>query len=227
MMTSLLEKIETAPLAGFKAVCVKAAPLAATSSVLLLARAADAEHNTGDAVIVGALAVGMALGGLKVADASHGDKTTTAMTLTAAATLGFAGVAAYSDGWGLPLLLWSVSTVLAYVFTNRYWREDRRAGEVHRRRMQADRARHQHKEAVEAMRASAAVETARLELASADAGVLAATRLAEVLYTHRPQLPSQAAPRTALAAAIEARATLPGFDAQALLIGTATTRTEA
>jgi hypothetical protein len=169
----------------------KAAPVIATSTVLILARiwnANGAEHSIGDASVMGLLAAGAAFAGNALATGEHGESTAAAVGFTAAGTLALAGVAAYTDGLPLPLLLWSVATVLSYVLAHRHWRTDRRERTAYERATEARRETHQHVETVEVIRARAQVETARA------GGEYA----------------------TALAAALTARATLPGFDPAAL-----------
>ncbi|WP_198357219.1 hypothetical protein [Streptomyces fildesensis] len=169
----------------------KAAPAIATSTVLILARiwnANGAEHSTGDAWLMGILATGAAIAGGYSASGYNGDGTATAMAFTAAGTLAFAGVAAYADGLPLPLPLWTIATVLAYTLAARYWRTDRRETLAYDRRTTERHEDHRHIETVEVIRARAQVESAQAGGAYA----------------------------TALAAALTARAALPGFDPAAL-----------
>jgi hypothetical protein len=165
----------------------KAAPVIATSTVLILARiwnANGAQHSTGDATIMGALAVGAAFAGSKLATGPNGEPVGAAVGFTAAGTLALAGVSAYADGLPLPLLLWSVATVLSYVLAWRHWRTDHRDTTAYERATIERRETQRHVETVEIIRARAQVETA--------------------------QAGGQYA--TALAAALTARATLPGYD---------------
>ncbi|MCZ4125781.1 hypothetical protein [Streptomyces sp. H39-S7] len=169
----------------------KAAPALATSTVLILARiwnANGAQHSTGDAWLMAVLAAGAAIAGSSSAAGFNGDGTATAMAFTAAGTLAFAGVAAYADGLPLPLLLWAIATVLAYTLAARYWRIDRREALTYDRRTVERHEDHRHIETVEVIRARAQVESAQAGGAYA----------------------------TALAAALTARAALPGFDPAAL-----------
>ncbi|MFI9101672.1 hypothetical protein ACIGXA_14225 [Streptomyces fildesensis] len=169
----------------------KVAPALATSTVLILARiwnANGAEHSVGDAWLIGVLATGAAMAGGASATGRNADATVTGMAFTAAGTLAFAGVAAYSADLPLPLLLWAIATVLAYALAARYWRTDRRETVAYDRRTVERHEDHRHVETVEVIRARAQVE-------SAHAGSVYAT---------------------ALAAALTARAALPGFDPAAL-----------
>jgi hypothetical protein len=169
----------------------KAAPALATSTVLILARlwnANGAQHSIGDASLMGALAIGAAFAGRSLAIGENGDATAASIGFTAAGTFALAGAAAYSDRLPLPLLLWAVATVLAYVLAARHWRTDHRERIVYERATEARRETQRHVETVEIIRARAAVETAREGAA----------------YTN------------ALAAALAARATLPGYDPAAL-----------
>lgn len=169
----------------------KAAPVIATSTVLILARlwnANGAEHSIGDATIMGVLAVGAAFAGNALARGESGEPVAAAVGFTAAGSFALAGVAAYTDALPLPLLLWSVATVLAYVLAHRHWRTDHRETTAYERATTDRRETQRHVETVEVIRARAAVETA--------------------------QAGGQYA--TALAAALTARATMPGFDPEAL-----------
>ncbi|WP_198357991.1 hypothetical protein [Streptomyces fildesensis] len=169
----------------------KAAPAIATSTVLILARiwnANGAEHSVGDAWLMGILATGAAIAGGSAASGRNGDSTLAGTAFAASGTLAFAGVAAYADGLPLPLLLWAVATVLAYALAARYWRTDRRESVAYDRRTVERHEDHRHIETVEVIRARAQVESAQAGGAYA----------------------------TALAAALTARATLPGFDPAAL-----------
>lgn len=169
----------------------KAGPAIATSTVLILARiwnANGAEHSTGDAWLMGVLAVGTAVAGGLTATGRNGDPTLSGTAFAASGSLVFAGVAAYSDGLSLPLVLWAIATVLGYALAARYWRDDRRETVAHQRRIGENREQYRHTETVEVIRARAQVETAR----------------------------EGAAYATALAAAITTRAALPGFDPTAI-----------
>jgi hypothetical protein len=175
------------------ALAPKTAPLLTTSTVLILARvwnANGAEHSVGDAALMGTLATAAAIAGSLAAIGGTGD-TVTGTAYAAAGAFALSGVAAYSDGLSLPLLLWVVSTVLAYSLAARYWREDRRETTAFARQMTARREDHRHVETVEVIRAYAQIEAAR------ESGAYAA----------------------ALAQAISARQALPGFDPAALLQG--------
>jgi hypothetical protein len=169
----------------------KAAPVLATSTVLALARiwnANGAQHSIGDASVMGVLAVGAAFAGNALATGENGEPVAAAVGFTAAGTFALAGVAAYADNLALPLLLWSVATVLAYVLARRHWRTERLDTVAYGRATETRRETQHHVETVEIIRARAAVETAR-----------AGSEYA-----------------TALAAALTSRATLPGFDPVAL-----------
>jgi hypothetical protein len=169
----------------------KAAPALATSTVLALARIWNehgAQHSIGDASIMGVLAIGAAFAGNALARGENGEPVAAAVGFTAAGTFALAGVAAYTDGMPLPLLLWSVATVLAYVLAHRHWRTERLDTVAYDRATTDRRETQHHVETVEIIRARAQVETA--------------------------QAGGQYA--TALAAALTARATLPGFDPAAL-----------
>ncbi|MFJ2636002.1 hypothetical protein ACIO6U_29180 [Streptomyces sp. NPDC087422] len=169
----------------------KAVPALATSTVLILARiwnANGAQHSIGDASVMGTLAIGAAFAGNALARGYSGEPVAAAVGFTAAGTFALAGVAAYTDGLPLPLLLWSVATVLAYVLAHRHWRTDRRETVAYERATADRRETQRHVETVEIIRACAAVDTARA------GGEYA----------------------TALAAALTARAALPGYDPTAL-----------
>ncbi|MFP3992715.1 hypothetical protein U9R90_35610 [Streptomyces sp. E11-3] len=169
----------------------KAAPALATSTVLALARiwnANGAEHSVGNAVLMGALALGAAAAGASAINGRHGSPELAATGFGASAALALAGVAGYADGLALPLLLWAIATILAYILLARLWRTDRRERVAFERHMGERHAEHAHVERVEALRADAQTEVAR----------------------------SGAAYAEQLAAALITRATLPGYDPKAL-----------
>ncbi|CAM5678590.1 hypothetical protein [Streptomyces aurantiogriseus] len=163
----------------------KAAPAVATTTVLALARiwnANGAEHSVGNAALMTVLAAGAAAGGASLARA--GEPVLAAVGYAVSGSLALAGVAGYSDGLSLPLLLWALTTVLAYCFAARHWRQDRRETVAFERQVSERREEHAHIERVETLRAQTQVEVAR-------SGAAYAEQLAQALIT---------------------RATLPGFD---------------
>jgi hypothetical protein len=142
----------------------KAAPALATTTVLALARiwnANGAQHSVGDASVMGALAIGAAFAGNALAHGQSGEPAAAAIGFTAAGTFALAGVAAYTDGLPLPLLLWGIATVLGYVVAARHWRTDHREHIAYDRATETRRETQHHVETVELIRARAAVETAR------------------------------------------------------------------
>ncbi|WCH92733.1 hypothetical protein POD33_11655 [Streptomyces moderatus] len=168
----------------------KAAPAIATTTVLALARiwnANGAEHSVGNAVLMTALSLGAAAAGV-VAGNATGDSVLTGTAFAASGALAFAGVAGYSDGLSLPLLLWSLATAGAYALAARYWRHDRRETVAYERQTSERREDYSHIERVETLRATTQIEVART-------GAAYAEQLAQALVT---------------------RATLPGFDPKAL-----------
>lgn len=177
----------------------KAAPAVATSTVLILARiwnANGAEHSLGNAALMTTLAIGAATAGAAASRGLNGgDNRAASAAFGTAGALAFAGVAGYADGLPLPLLLWSVATVLAYTLAARHWRNDRRDAAAHKQHTTQRREDHAHIERVEAIRATAQVETARVQID--------VTR-ESTAYAH------------ALAEALTARASLPGYDPAAL-----------
>ncbi|GGX50148.1 hypothetical protein [Streptomyces chartreusis] len=168
----------------------KAAPAIATTTVLALARiwnANGAEHSVGNAVLMTVLSAGAAAAG--VCASSHtGDSVLTGTAFAASGALAFAGIAGYSDGLSLPLLLWSLATAGAYTLAARYWRHDRRETVAYERETGERREEYAHIERVETLRATTQIEVART-------GVAYAEQLAQAVVT---------------------RATLPGFDPTAL-----------
>ncbi|MEU2713864.1 hypothetical protein [Streptomyces sp. NPDC007205] len=167
----------------------KAAPAVATTTVLALARiwnANGAEHSVGNAALIAALAAGAAAGGASLARA--GEPVLAATGYAVSGSLALAGVAGYSDGLSLPLLLWALATVLAYCLTARHWRQDRRDALNHERHVSERREERAHIERVETIRTTAQIEVARAGGAYAEQ----------------------------LAAALVHRAALPGFDLTAL-----------
>ncbi|MGP3924783.1 hypothetical protein [Streptomyces sp. 8N616] len=169
----------------------KAAPGLATSTVLILARVWSvngAEHSIGNAVLMTALALGAAAAGACAAVGRSGDGTLAGTAFAASGGLALAGVAGYADGLSLPLLLWALTTAVAYGLAARHWRTDRRGTVAYERQVSQGREEHAHLERIEAMRSRTQIEVAR------EASTYA----------------------TALAEAMTARAALPGFDAAAV-----------
>ncbi|MFI5803077.1 hypothetical protein [Streptomyces sp. NPDC051561] len=172
----------------------KAAPALATSTVLILGRiwnANGAEHSTGNAVLMVVLAAGAATAGAFASAGRTGDSVIAGTAFAVSGGCVLAGVAGYADGLPLPLLLWVLATAAAYGIAARYWRTDRRDTLAHDRHTSVRREEHGHIERVEALRAGAQIEVAR-------SGAAYAEQLAIALLT---------------------RATLPGFDPQALASG--------
>ncbi|MFE0577776.1 hypothetical protein [Streptomyces sp. NPDC058874] len=169
----------------------KAAPAVATTTVLILGRiwnANGAEHSTGNAALMVVLAAGAATAGAFASAGRNGDGVLSGTAFAASGGLALAGVVGYADGLSLPLLLWAIATAITYGLAARYWRTDRRATVAHERHTSERREEHAHIERVEALRAGAQIEVAR-------SGALYAEQLATALIT---------------------RASLPGFDPQAL-----------
>ncbi|QGV78525.1 hypothetical protein [Streptomyces ficellus] len=165
----------------------KAAPALATSTVLILGRiwnANGAEHSVGNAALMVVLAAGAATAGAFASAGRAGDPVIAGTAFATSGALALAGVAGYADGLSLPLLLWALATTVAYGLAARYWRTDRREHDAYERRTAERREEHAHVERVEALRAGAQIEVAREGAAYAEA----------------------------LAAALTARAALPGFD---------------
>ncbi|WP_329532389.1 hypothetical protein OG568_18635 [Streptomyces sp. NBC_01450] len=169
----------------------KAAPALATTTVLALARiwnANGAEHSIGNAVLMTALSLGAAAAGACASIGRAGDPVIAGTAFAASGALAFAGVAGYADGLPLPLLLWSVATAGAYGLAARYWRTDRRERVAHERHVSDRREERAHVERVETIRGTTQIEVARTGAAYAES----------------------------LAAALTARAALPGFNPKAL-----------
>lgn len=169
----------------------KAAPVLTTSTVLILARvwnANGAEHSVGNAVLMGALTLGSAAAGAFASAGHSGDRVIAGTAFAASGTFALTGVAGYTDGLPLPLLLWVLATTTAYILAARTWRTDRRHHLTHEQHMGKQHAEHAHIERVEALRAGAQIETART-------GAAYAEQLATALIT---------------------RAAMPGFSPQAL-----------
>ncbi|MCZ4096001.1 hypothetical protein [Streptomyces sp. H39-C1] len=172
----------------------KAAPAIATTTVLILARvwnANGAQHSIGNAALMVVLAAGAAAAGAFASAGRAGDSVIAGTAFATSGALALAGVAGYADGMSLPLLLWALATAVAYGLAARYWRTDRRDALAYERHSAVRSEEHAHVERVESIRAHAQIETAR------EGGAYA----------------------TALAAALTARAALPGFDPAALTAG--------
>ncbi|MET9321505.1 hypothetical protein ABZX75_15140 [Streptomyces sp. NPDC003038] len=169
----------------------KVAPALATTTVLILGRiwnANGAEHSIGNAALMVVLATGAATAGAFASGGRSGDSVIAGTAFATSGGLALAGVAGYADGLSLPILLWALATAVAYGLAARYWRTDRRETVAHERQTLGRREDHAHVERVEALRAGAQIEVAR-------SGAAYAEQLANALIT---------------------RATLPGFNSQAL-----------
>ncbi|MFG2234945.1 hypothetical protein ACGFNX_33980 [Streptomyces sp. NPDC048723] len=169
----------------------KATPALATTTVLILGRiwnANGAEHSAGNAALMVVLATGAATAGAFASGGRSGDSVIAGTAFAASGGLALAGVAGYTDGLSLPILLWALATAVAYGLAARYWRTDRRESVAHERHTLGRREDHAHVERVEALRAGAQIEVAR-------SGAAYAEQLANALIT---------------------RAALPGFNPQAL-----------
>ncbi|MFD9486970.1 hypothetical protein ACFWBX_23965 [Streptomyces sp. NPDC059991] len=169
----------------------KAAPAVATSTVLILGRiwnANGAEHSVGNAALMVVLAAASGAAGVFASTGWAGDSVIAGTAFATAGGLALAGVSGYADGWSLPLLLWALTTAVTYGLAARYWRTDRRESVAYERQSADRREDHAHIERVEALRAGAQIESAR-------AGAAYAESLATALIT---------------------RATLPGFNPQAI-----------
>ncbi|MEV3911028.1 hypothetical protein [Streptomyces canus] len=165
----------------------KAAPALATTTVLALARiwnANGAEHSVGNAALMTTLSLAAAAAGVCASIGRAGDPVIAGTAFAASGGLALAGVAGYADGLSLPLLLWALTTAVAYGLAARYWRTDRHERIAHERHTSGRREEHAHVERVEALRAGAQIEVART-------GAAYAEQLAQALIT---------------------RAALPGFD---------------
>ena len=169
----------------------KAAPALATSTVLILARiwnANGAEHSVGNAVLMTALSLAAAAAGACASVGRAGDPVIAGTAFAASGGLALAGVGGYADGLSLPLLLWVLATTIAYGLAARYWRQDRRTALSYERHVSERREERAHIERVETIRGTTQIEVARTGAAYAEQ----------------------------LAAALTARAMLPGFDPAAL-----------
>ncbi|MGX1886257.1 hypothetical protein [Streptomyces sp. NPDC055287] len=162
----------------------KAAPAVATTTVLILGRiwnANGAEHSVGNAALMVVLAAGAATAGAFASAGRAGDPVIAGTAFASSGALALAGVAGYADGLPLPLLLWALTTAVAYGIAARYWRTDRREHLAHQRHTAERREEHGHVERVEALRAGAQIEVAR-------SGAAYAEQLAQALI-HREALP--------------------------------------
>ncbi|MFD0305081.1 hypothetical protein [Streptomyces sp. NPDC127119] len=169
----------------------KTAPVLATSTVLILARiwnANGAEHSLGNAVLMTALSLAAAAAGACASVGRAGDPVIAGTAFATSGGLALAGVAGYTDGLSLPLLLWVLATAVTYGLAARYWRDDRRTSVAFERHVSDRREEHAHIERVETIRGTTRIEVARTGAAYAEQ----------------------------LAAALTARAMLPGFDPTAL-----------
>lgn len=136
----------------------RAVPVLTTTTVLIAARWWNTQGAEGSWETV-ALMGAFAASGFGVAALDDGPVMRT-VGFSVAGAAATAGVAAYSDGLALPVLLWLLATVLVYAVTARRWRTERRETLAFDRESVVRRESFAHVETVEAMRARAAVDTA-------------------------------------------------------------------
>jgi hypothetical protein len=131
----------------------RVAPLLSTSTVLFLARwwhQQGAAHSVGDAVLMCALAGAAGIAGtVNACGQSGGKESLSTLCFAAAGAFAVTGVAAYSNGLALPLLMWAITTLTTYAISAHFWRQDKRQAS-------ADR----HQLSVETLRARTTVQTA-------------------------------------------------------------------
>lgn len=169
----------------------RVAPAITTTTVLIAARAwnADgAEHSIGAAILMGSLAVGSAGFGIASAGGENSNPTITALSFAGAGAFATAGVAAYSDGLPLPILLWLLATIAVYAVCSRYWREDLRAELDHQRAMEKTREDHRHGLQVEALRGKTAERVAETTRDAAYAAQLLAAHAHRQMLDVHPDL---------------------------------------
>ncbi len=107
----------------------RVAPLAISTGVLVLARwwhAEGAAHSTWDAVLMGVLATASAGAGTVNGLGQGHEYGLTMSAYGAAGALAVTGVAAYSNGMALPLIMWALASGAAYAVCSHFWRQDRR-----------------------------------------------------------------------------------------------------
>ncbi|MEU6236317.1 hypothetical protein [Kitasatospora sp. NPDC047058] len=159
------------------------APGLTTSTILIAARVwseQGARHSFGDAVLMGALALGAAAAGTVSAKYVNGSDLLTTTCYAAAGAAAVCGVAAYSDGLALPILLWLLATAAVYALAARYWREDRRTATAHANDIEVRQLERTADLRIAGIESNARVEVAREATAYASA-------LAEAIW-HRQQL---------------------------------------
>lgn len=169
----------------------RVAPAITTTTVLAAARAwntAGAEHAISTVFLMGAFSAGSAWLGMSSASGVNGDPGITALGFGAAGTFAMAGVAAYTDGWELPVLLWLIATIAVYAFAVKYWREDMRAELGHLRALERDREKYRHVERVELTRARSARDVAELTHDATYAAQIVAARQHRQMLADHPEL---------------------------------------
>jgi hypothetical protein len=107
------------------------APGVSTTVVLWLARQwhdQGAAHSAGDVALMIVLATAAAGFGIVNATGRHGgEDMLTTSAFAAAGAFAVTAVAAYANGWALPLIMWALSTLTVYAISAHFWRQDRRA----------------------------------------------------------------------------------------------------
>ncbi|MFD7645732.1 hypothetical protein ACFV4P_34390 [Kitasatospora sp. NPDC059795] len=159
------------------------APGLSTTTILIAARVwseQGARHSVGDAVLMGSLALGAAAAGTVSAQNVNGHDLLTTSCYAAAGAAAVCGVAAYSDGLALPVLLWLLATCAVYALAARYWREDRRTATAHAHDVEVRTLERTADLRIAAIESNARVEVAREATAYASS-------LAEAIW-HRQRL---------------------------------------
>lgn len=96
-----------------------------------------AAHSKGDAFLMSALALGAGYLGCAAATGQNGSPTLTGIGMGAAGTFAAVAVVGYSNGWALPVIVWSAATALVYGLVGKLWHTEDRAEREHRRAMEA------------------------------------------------------------------------------------------
>jgi hypothetical protein len=119
-----------------------------------------AAHSKGDAFLMGALALGAGYLGCAAATGQNGSPTLTGIGMGAAGTFAAVAVVGYSNGWALPVIVWSAATALVYGLAAKLWHTDNRAEREHRRAMDVHELNASTRLEIERTRAAGQVQSA-------------------------------------------------------------------
>jgi hypothetical protein len=119
-----------------------------------------AAHSKGDAFLMSALALGAGYLGCAAASGPNGSNTLASVGMGAAGTFAAVAVVGYSNGWALPVIVWSAATALVYGLAAKVWHGESREERAHRRAMDVHELEASTRLEIERTRAAGQVQSA-------------------------------------------------------------------